>query len=170
MSGYPKKVLLATDGSEDSIRAARAAVALAGEAELHVVHVGQPAAPEMSAAPAARPPLAGEPPGHAEKQARKLLEGQAKMVEAIGGSVAESHLRLGQPAAEVLSVVDEIGADMVVIGSGGPRAVRRAVAATARRATLGRASGAIVCTARCPVLVVRGEFETESREHEEAST
>jgi nucleotide-binding universal stress UspA family protein len=45
----------ASNGTEDSIRAARAAVALSTGtgAELHVVHVGQAAA---------RPPLPGEPP------------------------------------------------------------------------------------------------------------
>jgi nucleotide-binding universal stress UspA family protein len=43
MIEYPTKVLLATDGSEDSARAIEVAVALSGKtgAELHVVHVGQ---------------------------------------------------------------------------------------------------------------------------------
>lgn len=158
MSAYPKKVLLATDGSEDSIRAAHASVALANraESELHIVHVGNPPTPEVGAS-AARPPLPGTPPGYAEKEARKLLEGQAKMVEAIGGEVSESHLRMGQSAAEVISVATEVGADMVVVGSGGPRPVRRAVAATTRRPVLGRASDVIVRSAPCPVLVVRGD-------------
>ncbi len=156
MSAYPKKVLLATDGSEDSIRAAHAAVALSEGSELHVVHVGQPAPPEVGAS-AARPPLPGEPPGYAEKQARKLLDGQVKMVEAAGGNVTEAHLRMGRSAAEVISVATEVGADMVVVGSGGPRPVRRAVAATTRRPVLGRASDVIVRSAPCPVLVVRGD-------------
>ena len=40
MNGFPEKVLLATDGLENTTLAARAAVDLAkkGEAELHVVH------------------------------------------------------------------------------------------------------------------------------------
>ncbi|MGH3088891.1 MAG: universal stress protein [Rubrobacteraceae bacterium] len=158
MSAYPRKVLLATDGSEDSIRAAHAAIAIAGSAdsELHIVHVGQAPAPQAGAS-AARPPLPGEPSGYAEKEARKLLEGQAKTVEAAGGKVSETHLRLGQPGAEVISVAAEIDADMIVVGSGGPRPVRRAVAATTRRAALGRASDIIVRSAHCPVLIVRGD-------------
>lgn len=167
MSAYPKKILLATDGSEDSIRAARVAVALAGNAELHVVHVGQPATSEVGAS-AARPPLPGAPPGYAEKEARRLLDGQVKTIEAAGGNVAEAHVRMGEPAAEVVALGAGIGADMVVVGSGGPHAVRRAVAATTRRPVLGRASNIIVRSAPCPVLVVRGEVETEDRAQEEA--
>lgn len=159
MSTYPRKVLLATDGSEDSVRAAHAAIALAdkAESELHVIHVGQPATSEIGPAPAARPPLAGEPHDYAEKQARKLLEGQVKTIEAIGGKVTETYLRIGQPAAEVISAAEEIGADMVVVGSGGPHPMRRVVAATTRRAALGRAADVIVRSAPCPVLVVRGD-------------
>jgi nucleotide-binding universal stress UspA family protein len=42
MSEFPAKILLATDGSEDSEIAARAAIDLANDtgAELHVVHIG----------------------------------------------------------------------------------------------------------------------------------
>ncbi|WP_228281604.1 universal stress protein [Rubrobacter marinus] len=41
MNGFPEKILLATDGLENTTLAARAAVDLAnkGGAELHVVHV-----------------------------------------------------------------------------------------------------------------------------------
>jgi len=43
MSDFPAKILLATDGSEDAVLAAQAAVSLATDtgAELHVVHVGE---------------------------------------------------------------------------------------------------------------------------------
>lgn len=158
MNAYPKKVLLATDGTEDSIRAAHVAVALAGStgAGLHVVHVGQ-AAPSTTGATAARPPLPGEPPGYAERQARRLLDGQVEVLRSIGGTVAEAHLRMGQPAAEVIALAEDLDADLLVVGSGGPRPVRRAVAATTRQAAMGRASGVIVRSAPCPVLVVRGD-------------
>ncbi len=60
MNGYPRKLFLATDGTEDSARAAEAAVALAGSpgSKLHVVHVGQ-AASATTGATAVRPPLPG---------------------------------------------------------------------------------------------------------------
>ncbi len=155
---YPTKVLLATDGTEDSTRAAHTAVALVASsgAELHVVHVGQ-AAPSNVSASAMRPALPGEPPGYAERQARKLLDRQVEELRAEGGTVTEGHHRMGRPAPAVVALAAEIGADMLVIGSGGPHQMRRAVAATTRRAAIGRAADAIVRTAPCPVLVVRGE-------------
>lgn len=158
MSEYPNKVLLATDGTEDSARAARAAVALANSsgAELHVVHVGH-AGPALGGAPAMRPALPGEPPGYAEQQARKLLERQVEEIRAANGTVTGVHLRMGQPAPEVVAVAAEIGADLLVVGSGRPRPVRRTVAATTRQPALGRASDVIVRAAHCPVLVVRGD-------------
>lgn len=157
MIEYPRKVLIATDGTEDSRRAARAAAALAAssEAELHVVHIGQTAPSNVSVAPT-RPMLPGEPAGYAERQARKLLDRQVEQIQAEGGTVAEAHLKMGRPAATIVALAAEIGADMLVIGSGGPHQMRRAVAATTRRVAIGRAADAIVRTAPCPVLVVRG--------------
>lgn len=158
MIEYPRKVLLATDGTDEATRAVHTAVALVASsgAELHVVHVGQ-AAPSNVSASAMRPALPGEPPGYAERQARKLLDRQVEEIQAEGGTVTEAHHRMGRPAAAVVALAAEIGADMLVIGSGGPHQMRRAVAATTRRAAIGRAADAIVRTAPCPVLVVRGE-------------
>lgn len=158
MIEYPTKVLLATDGSEDSVRAAHAAVALAANAgaELHLVHVGR-AASSSAAAGGTRPPLPGEPPGYAERQARLLLDRQAEVVHEAGGSITGTHVRMGEPSSEIISLAAELGADLVVAGSGGPRTVRRAVAATTRRPATGGTSDAVVRGAHCPVLVVRGE-------------
>jgi nucleotide-binding universal stress UspA family protein len=157
MIEYPKKVLLATDGTEDSAMASRAAVALVASsgAELHVVHVGEAATSNVGAT-AMRPALPGEPPGYAERQARKLLDRQVEEIQAEGGTVTETHLKMGRPAAAVVALAAETGADLLVVGSGGPCQMRRAVAATTRRAAIGRAADAIVRTAPCPVLVVRG--------------
>ncbi len=104
-----------------------------------------------------RPALPGEPPGYAEREARKLLDRQVEEVQQIGGKVAEAHLRIGQPAAEVISTGAELGADMIVVGGGRARAIRRTGAATMRRNVLGKAADAIIRSAPCPVLVVRGE-------------
>ena len=159
MVQYPSKVLLATDGTEDSARAARVAGALAttSGAVLNVVHVGRvPGASEVGGA-AAHPPLPGEPPGYAEREARRLLERQVEEIEAGGATVAEAHLRLGQPAAEVVAEAASSGADLLVVGGGEPRPIRRAVATAVQRATLGGAADLIVRTAPCPVLVVRGD-------------
>ncbi len=158
MIEYPTKVLLATDGSEDSARAVEVAVALSGKtgAELYVVHVGQAPSPSTGTT-VHSPSLPTEPYESVVKRARKLLEGEVERAQRAGGNVTGSHLRIGTPASEVVGLSEELGADLLVVGGGRPRAVRRAGAATMRRATLGRVSDYIVRSAHCPVLVVRGE-------------
>ena len=91
------------------------------------------------------------------ERARRLLEWQMEQIRESGGTVTETHLRIGSPPYEVVGLSDEIGADMIVVGSGRPRAVRRAVSGTIRRAAIGAAADYIVRSAHCPVLVVRGD-------------
>ena len=96
MSLFPRSILLATDGSEEMELAARVAVELAKStgAELHVVHVKLlPLTPPY-------PEVLGwrEDLEWAEREARELLDAQAKKVEDAGGTVAEVHLREEQPA------------------------------------------------------------------------
>lgn len=119
-----------------------------------------------SRVPAMRSPLPGEPPGYAEREARKLLEAETQRIREQGGTIAEAHLRIGEPAAEVVAASAELGADMLVVDSRRPRAVRRAGAATMRRGVLGKAADAIVRSAPCPVLVVRGDAVPEGEEAE----
>src|SRR3712207_2127775 len=98
MSDFPAKILLATDGSEDSGVAARAAIELANDtgAELHVVHVGESHLVHP-------PPTAGGPPMPAPSKdeirqaAQRLLDHQVQEITESGGNVAESYLRLGRP-------------------------------------------------------------------------
>jgi nucleotide-binding universal stress UspA family protein len=91
MSIFPTKVLWATDGSEDAELATTTAVGLAKltASELHVVHVG-PAVPEHFE------PTDVEPV-RMEQEARRTLDEQVKKVENLGGAVAQSHLRMGEP-------------------------------------------------------------------------
>lgn len=156
MIEYPTKILLATDGSEDSSRAVEVAVALSGKtgAELHVVHVGRAPSPSTGTTVHGAS-LPTTPYESVVKSARKLLEGEVERAQQAGGNVAGAHLRIGTPAYEVVGLSEELGVDLVVVGSGRPRVVRRAVSVTMRRAVLGHASDYIVRSAHCPVLVVR---------------
>ncbi len=160
MIEYPTKILLATDGTDDSIRAAHVAVALSSKtgAELHVAHVGQVStAPTSGASATGSAPLPSVPYEHFVKRAERLLEQQVERVRSAGGAITQAYLRMGRPAHEVVALSKELGADLLVIGSGRPRPVRRAVTATMRRGALGSVSDYVVRSARCPVLVVHGD-------------
>jgi nucleotide-binding universal stress UspA family protein len=151
MSIFPTRILLATDGSEEADLAALRAVDLADatDSELHVVHVG------------VVPTFLKSYPGtlgyerrlyeEIEEISRELLRKQSWRVKAAGGTVAGAHLRMGEVAMEIVALAEELGADLIVMGSRGLGGVRRAL--------MGSVSDSVVRHAHCPVLVVRPEKE-----------
>ena len=141
MSAFPERILLATDGSEDAVRATEAASDLArrGGAELHVVHVWH------------------DVPGFAhdfvkrelKKQGQEILDAQVEKIRAGGGEVTEAHLRGGRTSNEVIELSEELGVDLLVVGSRG--------LGTVQRILMGSQSEEIVHHAQVPVLVLRSE-------------
>jgi nucleotide-binding universal stress UspA family protein len=144
MSGFPTRILAATDGSEDAALALRAAADLSSRtgSELHVVHIwpGPPL-------PVTRHSARDDPREH-EMKARELLERQVSRAKVPRGIIARKHLREGRPAEEIAELAEELGVGLVVIGSRGLNAVKRLV--------VGSVSEGVVILAPCPVLVVRG--------------
>jgi nucleotide-binding universal stress UspA family protein len=146
ISVFPTKILLATDGSPDAALAARAAIDLAGGSgsELHVVHVGR------SVPAYARPPTISieDYSFLFAQEAEALLEEQTRSIGHAGGTVAQAHLRLGQPADEILDLAEDLRVGMIVMGSRGLGPVEHLV--------MGSVSEEIVHHASCPVLATRG--------------
>ncbi len=147
-STFPTKILLATDGSEEASLAARTAADIAAktESELHIVHArGVP----VYIDPGSEVPRAA--PGAAEETVRReaqgVLDAQAEQIEAAGGKVARTYIRLGRPIEEIVILADEIGAGLVMMGSRGLGRIRRLL--------LGSVSDGVVRHAHCPVMVVR---------------
>jgi nucleotide-binding universal stress UspA family protein len=141
------KILLATDGSEEAELAAGVAVELARStgSELHLVHVKLlPLTPPYPEVLDWRDDLE-----RAEREARELLDEQVKKVEDAGGTVAGVHLREERPAEEIVALAEELGADLIVVGSRNRGRIRRALA--------GSVSDRVVRHAHSPVLVVRTE-------------
>ena len=151
MSTFPTRILLATDGSEEAELAVLRAVELAEatDSELHVVHVG------------VVPTFLKSYPGtlgyertlyeQIEEESRELLRKESWRVKVAGGTVAGAHLRMGAVALEIVALAEELQADLIVMGSRGLGAVRRAL--------MGSVSDSVVRHAHCPVLVVRPEKE-----------
>ena len=141
-----RRILLATDGTEEAELAARVAVELAMStgSELHLVHVKLlPITPPY---PDVLDWRWGEDLALAEREARELLDEQVKKVEDAGGTVARVHLREEEPAEEIVALAEELGADLIVVGSRHRGRIRRALA--------GSVSDWVVRHARCPVLVI----------------
>jgi nucleotide-binding universal stress UspA family protein len=147
------RVLLATDGSEEAVRATRTALALADElgAELHVVHVGHlpPAFYESMGAVTLDRELEDRMRGRAEEEARTRLEEQVQSIAADGGKVAQAHARIGRPDAQIVGLAEELDADLIVVGSRGLGPLRRAL--------MGSISTSVLHHAHTSVLVARGE-------------
>ena len=112
MDDLPNRILLATDGSLDAERAARAAVDLSHKtgAELHVVHA-------WHTVPS--PHFKGLVNTAFKENARELLDKQTKEIEDADGTVTEAHLRRSSPAQAIVELAAEINADLIVMGSRG---------------------------------------------------
>ena len=140
-----KRILLATDSSEEVELATRVAVELANSSgsELHLVYVKPlPVTPPYPEVLDWREDLE-----RAEREARRLLDEQVTKVEEAGGAVDGIHLREERPPAEeIVALAEELGADLIVVGRRDRGQIRRALA--------GSVSDSVVRHARCPVLVV----------------
>lgn len=143
MSTFPAKILVATDDSKQSRLAVELAVELANktQSELHIVHVGL-------LSPWLQPVrLSGRQIETLKEDAQKTLDRAVEQAQAAGATVVGAHLRIGRPDGEVITLGEEIGAAMIVVGCRGRDSITRI--------PLGRDSENIVKHALCPVLVVR---------------
>jgi nucleotide-binding universal stress UspA family protein len=143
-SSFPTRILLATDGSPHAQLAAIKAVDLAKStnARLHVVAVGRtfPAAVYDVYADTESEDL--------RREAQEILDEQVRKIEEVGGTVAIAHLKMNERRDEaIVHLAEEIGADLIVMGSRGFGGLRRAL--------LGNVADSVVRHAHCPVLVVR---------------
>jgi nucleotide-binding universal stress UspA family protein len=140
MNPFPTQILLATDGSENTTQATRAAVDIAGGrgSRIHLVHVWHDVRTPHAHAFVKR---------ELRRQGREVLNEEVRRIGEQGGSVTWSYLREGRIFEEVIKLGNEREADLLVVGSRGHRGMRRML--------VGSHSEDIVHHARRPVLVVR---------------
>ena len=136
------QVVIAYDFSPSAEEALIRAVDVAARAPQHVLHVV----------------CALDPSTYMRRitsDAAEVVQRQAteRMTVALAGREAAAeiqffvHARIGHPATEILAVAEDVGADLVFIGSHGKTGVERFL--------LGSVSERVVREARCPVMVVR---------------
>lgn len=157
MSIFPTKILLATDGSTQAELAAQTAVDLAQktDSELHVIHALDgastallyPEATDPEGVEMPDPILEEETERRAEQRGREVLDEEVQRVRSSGGTVAQTHLIMGDVAREIVHLAEDMRAGLIVMGSRGRGGMRRAL--------MGSVSDSVVRHAHCPVLVVR---------------
>lgn len=143
MSAAHKKILVATDGSDESHLAVEKGLHLAQleDAELHLVYV------ELLSEWVHPDTISEKQFERLQEKAQTLLDEEVTYAEEAGGTVTEAHLRWGEADSEIIELSDELGADLLVVGTRGRDAFERLV--------LGSDSENMVRYAPCTVMVVR---------------
>ena len=138
-----KKILLATDGSENAGRAAKEATGLAGELSSHVILVY----------------IISNPPSQsrmakANFDVHSILEEDAKSaikdtIENLENNSIPYTLKvaIGEPSAEIIEISEKEKVDLIVIGSRG--------LGTIKGVFLGSVSQKVTHQAKCPVMIVK---------------
>ena len=150
------KTLLATDGSEQAELATRAAIELAEGtgSELHVVYV-EPLPDFMKKNDAGTPGYDRELYEKIEEEAQETLRKLVWRVKVAGGTVADSHLRMGGVAEEIVAIADDLEVDLIIVGSRRLRGIRRTLE--------GSVSESVFRHGHCPVMVVHAKVKPPSR-------
>lgn len=142
-TGFPMRILVASDGSGPSEVAMRLAGNLASKtgSELHVLHV-------TLVSKWMYPDLLSEAQVERIKSEseRRLAEEEDRAQE-TGIKITESYIRYGRADAEILRLAEEIAAGIIVIGNRSGDAMSRIL--------LGNDAESVVRHAPCAVLVAR---------------
>ena len=144
MDGHSiRRILVAVDGSPQSVGACRLAVDLARgyEATLVALHVAVPVPPGSSVRPADY--LRAQDAARA--QGDRLLEDARNLARGYAPFTGE--VVFGEPSDVIVRRARELGADLVVVGSRG--------LGTIDRLLLGSVSSSVAQRAACSVLVAR---------------
>jgi len=148
-------IMIAVDGSSESLQAVREALTLIARglrAEVALVNVQEPAtllqlATRDADAIAAAAVEAGE----------NLMSAAAALLDAEGVGYS-MEVVMGEPGAMLVDMAEELGADMVIMGARGMGAVKSVI--------VGSVSKAVITHCSRPVLVVRAPEEPELDEDE----
>lgn len=147
MTARPVQVVVAFDFTPSAEQALARAVDVAARAPQHVLHIIA-----VLDTRGTLPFEGGKSYENAEHVQQAISE---RVAAAFEGQATASevqffvHARIGKPVDEILRLCEEVGADLVFIGSHGKTGVERFL--------LGSTSERVVREAKCPVMVVRAK-------------
>ena len=144
-------VIVATDGSPQSLAAARHLKSFADPQKITAISVVAVIRPLASVAFAdeiseADPPGPGEGAGRFQEAAQGAVDAVAAVFDDWGPSI-DKQIRSGSPAAEIIKAAEQHDAGLVVVAAGG-RGISDAI-------LVGSTAQRVQHYAPCPVLVVR---------------
>ncbi len=139
MSEYTR-ILVAVDLSDDSALVAQRARAVANSAELHFIHVIEP----LSFAYGGDIPM--DFSGIQDEIQQQATQQLQRFAETHGIDDEHQHIVLGRPEVEIHAKAEELGADLIVVGSHGRYGLALLMGSTANGVLHG---------ATCDVLAVR---------------
>ncbi len=140
---FPTTILVGTDGSNPARKAIRVAAEIAkmSGSKAHLCNV-------TLVSPYIYPDTLSEQQFERLRQAsRERLQNESDYAHTLGLDFEKTHMRFGRPDVEMLSVAEEIGAGLIVIGNKSGQALARML--------LGNDAESIVRNAPCDVLVAR---------------
>jgi nucleotide-binding universal stress UspA family protein len=149
-----ERILIATDGSRPSERAAEAGVELArlSGKSVTAVYVADTGRYSESVGDISHN-IADKVMASAREAVLSEGESATRKVEELAGAAGisiEKRIVEGQPAAEILRLAEELPADLIVVGSMGRTGLSRFL--------LGSVAEKVVRNSKVPVLVVQGDF------------
>lgn len=142
-------ILVAVDGSEQGLAALDAAVALAKDESARLVCARVISVLDFAPHENGRKPA---PPDRVPRCEDDGILGGALAVASACGVEATAELLVGYPPRQIMRLADDIGADLIVVGSRGPGSVKSVVVGSTSREVLAHAGR--------PVLVVNAGVPT----------
>jgi nucleotide-binding universal stress UspA family protein len=144
-------VIVATDGSPQSLAAARHLKSFADPQKITAISVVAVIRPLASVAFAdeisdADPPAPGEGAGRFREAAQGAVDAVAAVFDDWGPRI-DKQIRSGSPAAEIIKMAEQLDAGLVVVAAGG-RGISDVI-------LIGSTAQRVQHYAPCPVLVVR---------------
>lgn len=143
------QVIVAYDFSASAEVALQRAIDVACRAPQHVLHVIAAIDPRHGLAVSATQ----HPDYRYADEIQELVADHVKLV--LGGRPSHGaveffvHARIGHPAVQILALAEEVGADLIFVGSHGLTGIERVL--------IGSVSERVVREARCPVMVARAK-------------
>lgn len=141
----PRNIVVGIDGSEQGVRAAETALAIAAthRARLHLITVVRP--PEGWWGVVGSPPPADALAASMEHAQRTILDASLSRLDTSGVDVVSSE-EIGDPSSALIDYCQRVSADLLVVGRRGAGMVERIV--------LGSVADRLAHHAQCDLLIV----------------